>query len=112
VINHRIPRVAVRTAMAALTVGLVGLAGAASADTPANWQTAPPVSGLDWALVILIIPLGLAALITLVVALGTRGSSAKAEQAWSGKEEWFGGPAGTTQATKGADSTGGAGADF
>lgn len=98
--------------MAAFTVGLLGLAGTATADTPASWQNDPRVSGLDWALVLLIIPLAAAATITLLVMLGTRNSTPKNDQQWAGKQEWFGGPADKREAAHGSEATGGAGADF
>jgi len=112
VISHRIPRALVRIAMAVLTIGLVGIAGSASADTPADWATQPHVSALDWVIVLILFPVGIALVISLLVVVTNRGEAYVPGEAWSGKDEWFGGPADKAAAEKSDESTGGAGAEF
>ncbi len=107
----------VRASIALFAVGLVSVAGTASADTPADWAKDPRVTALDWALVLVLIPLGIAAIITLLVLVTNRGDSYQPGEAWQGKDEWFGGPGNqSTRSIPGAgsdsESTGGAGADF
>jgi hypothetical protein len=81
---------------------LGALVGPASADTPAAWEKAPDVSPLGFLLVLLILPLGAAAVISLLVVLPGIASDKGYEpgQSWRGDTEWFGGP---TKGVKGAD---------
>jgi len=71
-----------------------GLVDAVAADTPQGWEQAPHVSGLDFLLVLVLIPLGLAAVISLLVVLpalaGDHGY--QPGHRWRGETEWFGGP--------------------
>ena len=66
----------------------------AAADTPSDWETAPTVSPLDFLLVLLIIPLGLAAVISVLVLVPSlaRDRGYEPGQSWRGESEWFGGP--------------------
>ena len=66
----------------------------ASADTPADWETAPTVSPLEFLLVLLILPIAAAGLITLLVTLPSMASHRGYEpgQSWHAENEWFGGP--------------------
>lgn len=98
--------------MAVLAVGLVGIAGTASADTPADWATPPHVSGLDWIIVLVLFPVGIALVISLLVLVTTHSDSYLPGEAWAGKDEWFGGPADKSAADRGSESTGGAGGEF
>ena len=111
-ISHRIPRALVRIAMAAFTVGLVGISGTASADTPADWTTQPHVLALDWVIVLVLFPVGIALVISVLVTLTTRGDAYVPGEAWAGRDEWFGGPADKAAADEASESTGGAGAEF
>jgi hypothetical protein len=65
----------------------------ASADTPEGWADAPDVNGLDYLLVLVIIPLALAAVISLLTVLpsliGDKGY--EPGQTWRSEPEWFGG---------------------
>lgn len=72
----------------------------AAADTPAAWGEAPTVSTLEVLLIVVIIPLGLAALLTLLAVLPWMASDRGYQpgQSWRGEAEWFGGP------TKGVES--------
>ncbi|MET0839811.1 MAG: hypothetical protein ABWY19_13575 [Marmoricola sp.] len=66
----------------------------AAADTPEGWETAPTVSPLDFLLVLLIIPVALAAVITLLAVLPSLAHDRGYEpgQSWRSESEWFGGP--------------------
>ena len=105
----------VRASIALSAVGLLSLAGTASADTPADWKSDPKVTALDWSLVLVLIPVGIAVIITLLVLVTNRGDSYQPGEAWQGKDEWFGGPKNAASRSLpggDSDSTGGAGADF
>jgi hypothetical protein len=73
-----------------------------AADTPEAWEQAPDVSPLGFLLVLAILPLGAAAVISLLVVLPSLASDRGYEpgQSWRGDTEWFGGP---TKGVKGAD---------
>lgn len=93
VITHR----ALRRLSTVLVSGLVLVlctAGAASADTPAAWDDAPDVSGLEFLLVLFLIPLGLALAITVLAALPNfiNDKGYEPGQSWRSEPEWFGGP--------------------
>ena len=74
----------------------------AAAAVPEGWETAPSVSALDFLLVILIIPLGIALVLTLLTILPslTRDRGYEPGQSWRSDAEWFGGP---TKGVKSAD---------
>ena len=74
----------------------------AAADTPADWETAPTVSPLNYLLILLIIPLALAGVISLLVLIPGFAHERGYEpgQSWRGDTEWFGGP---TKGVKAAD---------
>jgi len=80
-----------------------GLTGAAFADTPQGWEQSPRVSVLGFLLVALIIPVGAAAVITLLAVLPSMAKDKGYEpgQSWHGQPEWFGGP---TKGVAAADS--------
>ncbi|WP_445256959.1 hypothetical protein [Nocardioides aurantiacus] len=83
-----------------VTTGALGLVlGAAavtpaSADTPAAWEQAPDVSVLGFLLVLVIIPVGIAAVVALLTVLPSmaRDKGYEPGAAWRGEPEWFGGP--------------------
>jgi len=83
-----------------LVVG--ALAAPAAADTPEAWEKAPDPSSLEFLLVLVIIPLGVAAVISLLVLIPSLASDRGYEpgQSWRGDTEWFGGP---TKGVKGVD---------
>lgn len=113
--SHRSARIVVRGLLAVVAVSLPLLAAPALADDPATWPKAPPVTALDWLLVLLIIPGGLSILITLVVTLSTRNDHYEAGNAWRYDDQWFGGPGagvGDAQTSTTDGTTGGAGGDF
>lgn len=82
------------TALALGLVALVVLPVPAMADTPAAWDDAPHVSGLQFLVVLVLIPAGLFAVIALLAALPSIISDKGYEpgQTWSSEGEWFGGP--------------------
>lgn len=87
----------VRRAVLAFSVGILGLAllpAAAFADTPASAPDAPHVSGLQYIVVLVLIPAGLFALVALFAALPSMISDKGYEpgQSWRSEPEWFGGP--------------------
>jgi hypothetical protein len=104
--DSQAPRSHVRplTTTVAATVFLVllgGLLDASGADTPQGWEKAPSVSGLHYVVVLVLIPLGLAAVIALLVSVPSLVSDRGYQpgQSWRGESEWFGGPrAGVTAA--------------
>lgn len=79
---------------------LVLLPATASADTPEAWDKAPDVSGLDFLIVLVLIPVGLFVVISLLAALPSMISDKGYEpgQTWRSEAEWFGG------ASKGVDA--------
>ena len=74
----------------------------AMADTPEAWEQAPDVSALGFLLVLVIIPLGVAAVIALLTVLPSLATDRGYEpgQSWRGESQWFGGP---TQGVTAAD---------
>ncbi len=88
--------------MAASLVLGAALFSPAAAHTPTDWEQPPDVSGLEFLLVLVVFPLGLAALITLLTVLPSmaRDKGYQPGQTWRGEPEWFGGP---TKGVKSAD---------
>lgn len=87
---------AVLTLSVACSLVLVAaLTSPAVADTPKNWERPPDVSLLSYLLVLVIIPLGLAIVVTLLTVLPSlaRDRAQQPGQSWRGDSEWFGGPA-------------------
>lgn len=76
------------------------LVAPAAAAEPEAWETAPEVSMLGFLLVLVILPLGAAAVISLLVVLPALATDSGYEpgQTWRGQPQWFGGP------TKGVQS--------
>lgn len=85
----------VTRALALVPILLLGSAFPAGA-APSQWPEAPSVSALEFLLVILLIPTGLALVITLLAAIPSmRGGGSTSYQpglAWRHEPEWFGGP--------------------
>jgi hypothetical protein len=75
-------------------VAVATLAAPASATPPDAWADSGPVSPMSFLLVLAIIPLGLAAVITLLALLPSMTKSSSTYQpglAWHNEPEWFGG---------------------
>ncbi|RYE78229.1 MAG: hypothetical protein EOO74_05640 [Myxococcales bacterium] len=85
---------AARAFVASAFVGSLTLAGAAFADTPEAWADAPDHSGLDYLLVLVLIPLGIALVVSLLSVLPSliKGEKYEPGDNWRGESEWFGGP--------------------
>lgn len=96
--NHEAPsRTFLRRVVLALSaalVAVVALPAVASADTPEAWENAPHVSGLEFLVVLVLIPLGLALVISLLTVLPSmiRDRGYEPGQSWRAEAEWFGGP--------------------
>ncbi|MCW2854593.1 MAG: hypothetical protein JWR52_208 [Marmoricola sp.] len=73
---------------------LLSVPVAAFADTPSTWAKQPHVSGLQYLVVLFLIPAGLFIVITLFAALPSMISDKGYEpgQSWRSEAEWFGGP--------------------
>lgn len=84
-----------RPLLSGLAALLVVLATAlpAAADTPETWNDSPDVSGLDFLLVLVLIPLGLAVVISLLAVIPSfvRDKGYEPGQTWRSEPEWFGG---------------------
>lgn len=94
---HQQSRTLVRRAVLAVATALVAVVAVpavASADTPAAWKDAPDVSGLQFLVVLLLIPAGLALVISLLAVLPSiiKDSGYAPGQSWRAESEWFGGP--------------------
>lgn len=65
-----------------------------AADRPAAWEEAPDVSLLNFLLVLVIIPIGIAAVLSLLTVLPALASDKGYQpgQSWRGESTWFGGP--------------------
>jgi hypothetical protein len=92
VITHQLRRAL--TVLSAALVLVLGAPVAASAVEPVGWPDPPSVSGLDFLLVLFLIPLGIAVVISVLAALpsmlGDKGY--EPGQSWRSQPEWFGGP--------------------
>ncbi|MCX6395514.1 MAG: hypothetical protein NTV23_03415 [Propionibacteriales bacterium] len=82
------------TALSTAAAGLVLLPAAALADTPSSAPDAPHVSGLEYIIVLVLIPAGLFAVVALFAALPSmiRDKGYEPGQSWRSEPEWFGGP--------------------
>lgn len=94
-LNARVVRRSVRALVLAPAVALPLVAAPALAAPPETWPQPEPVGALEYLMVLLLIPLGLALLITLLVyvpSLARGGDRYKPGHAWRSESEWFGGP--------------------
>ncbi|MFZ5845870.1 MAG: hypothetical protein ACOYX5_00645 [Actinomycetota bacterium] len=100
-LNSRAVRRSLRALALAPAVLLSSVAAPALAAPPETWPDAEPVSAVDFLLVLLVIPLGIALVIALLasvpaMARGGRGG----ERSRRTENEWFGGPKDGTDAAK------------
>lgn len=93
----KLSRTRIRRTVLSLSVALAAVVATpaiAVADTPEAWDNAPDVSGLEFIVVLVLIPAGLALVIALLTSLpsmiGNRGY--EPGQSWRAEAEWFGGP--------------------
>lgn len=106
VITHRrLRRVSLTVTSAATLVLAAGSLVPAVADTPAGWDEGPGPSALDYLVVLLLIPVGLALVISFLALVPSlvRGRGYEPGQAWRGRSEWFGGPEKGVQAADEVD---------
>ncbi len=100
VMNHQAPKRARHVlrrsvlALAAALVAVVAVPAVALADTPESWATAPHVSGLQFLVVLVLIPTAVALVITVLTVLPSMINDRGYEpgQSWRSEAEWFGGP--------------------
>jgi hypothetical protein len=98
VTNHQAPsrKLLCRALLAfsAALVAVVALPAVAMGDTPAAWEKAPHVSGLEFLLVLVLIPLGIALVISVLTVLPSliHDRGYEPGQSWRAEAEWFGGP--------------------
>jgi hypothetical protein len=88
---RRLTRALAVTPAALILVG----AAPAFAARPEQWEPTPDVSALEALMVIVLIPLGLALVISLLAAIPSMARSEKGYHpglAWRHEPEWFGGP--------------------
>ncbi len=85
----------------------------ALAAPPTTWPEPDPTSALDYLLLLLIIPAGLALVITVLtyVPVMVKGEKYTPGRAWRNENEWFGGPKDGLEATDKAAPAEDAGAD-
>ncbi|HEX4976677.1 MAG TPA: hypothetical protein VFV40_02325 [Nocardioides sp.] len=85
-----------RVTRALVLVPVILLSSALPATAaPSDWPEAPSVSVLEFLLVILLIPAGIALVIALLAAIPSMrggGSTYQPGLAWRHEAEWFGGP--------------------
>lgn len=109
-----------RAGVAGVLVAIAAGASPAFADEPSGSEYTPPVSVFHFLVIVLLIPLGLALVISVLAALPSwiKGDSYSPGQPWVGEGEWFGGPRKTVdpadepQAIESAGERGGGGAGF
>ncbi|HEY6933726.1 MAG TPA: hypothetical protein VI452_10025 [Marmoricola sp.] len=91
----RLARRAVQVAATALALLAGSLAvSPAFADTPAAWPEQPHVSGWNYLVLLLLIPLAVFVLVWLAVTVPDyrRNHRGAGEEPWGERREWFGGP--------------------
>ncbi len=93
-LNTRVLRRSLRALVLTPAVLLPLVAAPAFAAPPDAWPTADSVTGFDFLLVVLLIPLGLALIITVLAYVPSLvgGQKYTPGQAWRNENEWFGGP--------------------
>ncbi|WP_110181836.1 hypothetical protein [Nocardioides solisilvae] len=109
----RVLRSSLRLLVPAVVVGSVLLGAPALADVPEGWSDPDPVSAMDFLLVLILLPLGAAALVALlfyapILARGEKLSTRSTPV----EDQWLGGPRGgraeLEQSKAPAEETGGA----
>jgi hypothetical protein len=103
-LNPRVVRRSLRALALAPALTLPLVSAPALAAPPEAWPDAEAVGALDFLLVLLVIPLGLALLIAILayVPAFARGEKYTPGLAWRNENEWFGGP---TEGLEAADKT-------
>jgi hypothetical protein len=93
-LNAAVVRRSLRTLILTPAVLAPLVAAPAFAAPPEAWPDAEATSALDYLLILLVIPLGLALVITVLALVPSmiRGEKYTPGQAWRNENEWFGGP--------------------
>lgn len=93
-LNARPSRRALRALVLTPAAVLPLLSAPAFAAPPETWTDPEQVGGLDFLLLLVLIPMGLALLITLLTYVPSmvRGQKYTPGRAWRSESEWFGGP--------------------
>ena len=93
-LNARVVRRSLRALALIPAVALSLVSAPALAAPPESWPDTEAVGALDFLLVLLVIPVGLALLIALLayVPAMARGEKYTPGLAWRNENEWFGGP--------------------
>lgn len=106
-LNSRAVRRSLRALALVPAALLPFVAAPALAAPPETWEDSAPVGAVDFLLVLLVIPLGLALVIALLASVPAmaRGGRSTTERSWRNENQWFGGPKdGVEAATEKADS--------
>lgn len=100
-LNSRAVRRSLRALALAPAVLLSSVAAPALAAPPETWPDAEPVGAVDFLLVLLVIPLGIALVIALLATLPAMARSGRAgERSRHTENQWFGGPKDGAEAAK------------
>jgi hypothetical protein len=93
-LNARVARRFLRALALTPAVLLPLVSAPALAVPPSTWPDPEPVGALEYLLVLLVIPLGLALLITVLtyVPAMVKGEKYTPGRSWRNENEWFGGP--------------------
>jgi uncharacterized RDD family membrane protein YckC len=93
-LNARVARRSLRALALTPAVLLPLVSAPALAAPPSTWPDPEPVGALEYLLVLLVIPLGLALLITVLtyVPVMVKGEKYTPGRSWRNENEWFGGP--------------------
>jgi hypothetical protein len=104
-LNARVVRRSLRALALTPAVALPLVSAPAFAAPPEAWPTADSVSGLEFLLVLLIIPLGLAVVISVLATVPSLvgGNKRGSVETWREEKEWFGGPKDGVEATEKAE---------
>ncbi|HSE07897.1 MAG TPA: hypothetical protein VLB29_04465 [Nocardioidaceae bacterium] len=93
-LNPRVVRRSLRALALAPVLVLPLVSAPALAAPPEAWPDTEPVGALDFLLVLLVFPLGLALVVAILAYVPslTRGEKYTPGLAWRNENEWFGGP--------------------
>lgn len=106
-LNARVVRRSLRALVLAPAAALPLVAAPAFAAPPEAWPQADSVSGFDFLLVLLLIPLGAAIVIAVLASVPALigGNKRGSVEAWRSEKEWFGGPKDGVEAAEKAEPT-------
>ena len=104
-LNARVVRRSVRALVLTPALLLPLVSAPAFAAPPEAWPAADSVSGFEFLLILLLIPLGLAVVISVLATVPSLvgGNKRGSSEAWREEKEWFGGPKDGVEATEKAE---------